>query len=55
MVLWGGSDDNRSFHAFFQLLEEFDADLQKYGDNLVITELLSWAKEQDEKVEHWDN
>lgn len=50
----GGNDDKKSFHAFFQLMDEFDADLQKYGENLVIAELLSWQKEQEEKVGHWD-
>jgi hypothetical protein len=50
-----GEDDRQQFHAFYQLLDEFDAELQKYGENMVITELISWAKEQDEKVKHWDD
>lgn len=53
--LWrGGNDDKKSFHSFFEIMDEFESELQEQGEGDGIADLLRWQKAQAEEWGHWD-
>lgn len=45
----GGTDDRQRFHTFFQLLDEFEADVQAQGEESLVQELSAWKQAEEEK------
>jgi hypothetical protein len=42
----GGADDKQQFHAFFQLMDEFETEIDLQGGEPLVEELLHWEQKE---------